>query len=133
MIRCSAGSMRTGDGAAEGGDSPGTVTFAPDGTGVLEMLDCSQTFEWSLEDDRVGVDGLDRNGVPCDEGVVGGGLLLALMSTPRLRVDGSSLWMSSDLGVDLLRSDGAGTSPPSTTTSMPDDEIGAKIALEQAA
>lgn len=126
------GEWLAGGGAAGGADSPGSVTFAPDGSGVLAIMDCSRSFEWSLEDDRVAVEGLDRNGVPCDDGVVGGGLLLALTSTPRLRVDGSTLWMSSDLGVDLLRSAGADAGSSSTTTSLPDEDVAAKIALEQA-
>lgn len=128
-----AGSWVAGTGGNDDDDAPGAVAFAADGTGRLEILGCSQAFEWSLEDDALDVDELDRDGVPCDEGVAGGGLLLALTSTPRLRTEDSLLWMSSDLGVDLLRAENTGPGPTSTTTTMPDEEIAAKIALEQAA
>jgi hypothetical protein len=71
--------------------------------------------------------------VPCDEGVAGGGLLLGLTASPRLRTEGSLLWMSSDFGVDVLRSDDPGSGQTSTTTTTPDEEIAAEIALERAA
>lgn len=118
-----------GTGSADDG---GSVAFATDGTGRIEILGCSQPFEWSLDDDVLDVDGLERNGVPCDEGVAGGGLLLTLTAEPRLRAHGSSLWLSSDFGVDVLRSDDSGPDPTSTSTSRPDEDTG-EDALEQAA
>lgn len=118
--------------AAEGEREAPTLTFDPDGTGSLEISGCSQSLEWSLEGDALAVDGLDPDGVPCNGGVVGGGLLLSLTSDPRLRVDGSLLWLSSDLGIEQLHSDGAGSDPSSTTTTAPDGGQDAEDALERA-
>lgn len=118
-------------GAAEG-DQEAAVTFDPDGTGSLGIFGCSQPLEWSVEGDALAVDGLDPNGVPCNGGVGGGRLLMSLTSTPRVRIQGSSLWMSSDLGVDHLRSGDTGSDPPPTTTTTPDDALDAENALERA-
>ena len=134
------GSWASGSGTPDGGNPSPTavVTFAADGTGHLQISKCSQAFQWTLDNDALAIDGLDANGVPCDQGIVGGGLLQALTSTPRLRVQGTSLWVSSDLGVDLLRSedagsDDAGSDPPPPTTTTPDDAVAAKAALDHAA
>ena len=108
--------------ADEGDRAAGTVTFAPDGTGHLQVLGCSQPFDWSLDGDTLIVEGLDRDGIPCDGGVAGGGLLATLTSTPRLRVDASSLWMSSLFGVSHLWSGDAGSDQTSTTTA-PDERL----------
>jgi len=116
----------------EGEQEAPAVTFAPDGTGSLEIFNCSQPLEWSLEGDALAVEGLDPGGVPCNGGVVGGGLLMSLTSEPRLRVDGSLLWMSSDLGIEQLHSDGTGSDPSSTTTTAPDDPQDVDDALERA-
>ncbi|MCO8126991.1 META domain-containing protein [Acidimicrobiia bacterium EGI L10123] len=118
--------------AAEGEQEAPAVTFDPDGTGSLEIFGCSQPLEWSVDGDALAVDGLDPDGMPCNGGVVGGGLLLSLTSDPRLRVDGSLLWLSSDLGIDQLHSDGTGAAPSSTTTA-PDGGQDAQDALERAA
>lgn len=114
-----------------GDETAGQVTLEPDGTGVLELLDCSPTFEWSLDDDRLVVDGLDRSGIPCGDGIVGGGLLYTLTGSPRLRVSDSTLWVSSDLGVALLRSTAA--DPATTTSTTMDDDRTAAVELEAAA
>lgn len=115
-----------------GDETAGQVTLDPDGTGVLEILDCSQSFEWSLDGDRLLVDGLDRSGVPCGDGIVGGGLLYTLTGSPRLRASDSTLWVSSDLGVALLRSTGADPGA-ATTTTAPGIDPSATAALQDAA
>lgn len=126
------GTWTTGRADATGGGA-GSVTFAADGTARLEILGCSQPFEWSLEGDALAVEGLDRSGVPCDGGVVGGVLLATITAAPRLRVDATSLWTSSDLGVAHLWSDDAGSDPAPTTTTEPDDDVAATVALDRAA
>ncbi|HSP04398.1 MAG TPA: hypothetical protein VLR27_12890 [Acidimicrobiales bacterium] len=119
--------------AAEGEQEAPAVTFDPDGTGRLEIFGCTQPLKWSLEGDALAVEGLGPDGVPCNGGVVGGGLLMSLTSDPRLRVDGALLWMSSDLGIDQLHSDGTGSDPSSTTTTTaPDGGQDAEDALERA-
>ena len=126
----------TADPGDELGPTPGTVTFSPDGTGRLEVGGCSTPFRWTLDGD-LSVEGVSPDGVPCDGGVVGGGLVLHLTDSPRLRTDGSTLWISSRLGVLPFRAvqeqpkDGTTSTTTSTTTTDAPDDAG--TALEQAA
>lgn len=113
------GELLEGDWAAT---ADATVSFDGDGSGIIELLGCSKEFTWTLDGDRIDVEGLPADGLPCDDGGgVGGGALLALSSSPRVRVVGPSMWISADDGIAVYsKVDGPGPTP--TMTSSPDAE-----------